>query len=385
MRGATGSRGLMIPLTILGLLLLVCRTASGQAEPLRIGLTEPRPVATSGAPDEADERLIRLLEEAFSSELQALGFAVAEPLAAPVRFDVRYLRSGARLTLLVTASDSESAALLGGGTFVGTADLALVNTVRQAAAEVAAQLRAAAAVDGTRPDTPVVLLRMTLRSPDEGAGIYLTDDARIGFIEDGMLELPFVPVALGSALVIEQRLDGYFSETRSIPITGEYMEVELAGLRPRIDWELSASWMTQRPAGAAVGLRRYLVPEMAYVQGTAQLASRYRFSAGSRASALVDTRLSLGLDVLSLAQRRLRLGFASGFGVTLSLLGAEETAYFFADPYLNVLSIALRWQLERFAPFLQADFVYYGDASTGHLNRGTHPYVSAGVLLPWRP
>lgn len=336
---------------------------------------------------EASARLEALLADALDAELRSAGLELAAASAdgASVLLDVRYLLAGSRVTLVLTARERETNAVIGGGVYAGAADLALVTTVRQAADETAVQLAAAAAVEGQLPRPPVVLLQLTLRSPDEGATVLLADDAEVGTISGGALEMPFVPVALGSELTLRVRRDGHYPLTHTIPVTQERMLAELPPLRPQVDWEIGFFWMPQRWAAAAVGFRRYFVPERLYVQSTNQLGTRYRFTAGSRASGLFDTRLSVGGYALAAPERPFRLGFSAGVGLTLSLLSGEDEAYFFADPYFNVFSVAVKWQFERFAPYLQMDAIYYGEADAGHLVRGTHPYASLGVLLPWNP
>ncbi len=344
-------------------------------------------VADAVAIGEANPRLEELLSDALDAELRAAGLelAASPDEDAAVLLEVRYLLSGSRVTVLLAAREPQRRAVVGGGVYAGTADLALVTTVRQAAEETVAQLSAAAAVDGELPRPPVVLLQLTLLSRDEGATVLLADDAEVGTIRNGELEMPFVPVAVGSELTVRLRRDGYYPMTHTIEITRERMVTDLPSLRPQVDWEIGLSWMPQRWAAAAVGFRRYVVPERLYLQSTNQLGTRYRFTEGSRASGLFDTRLAFGGYAIAAPQRPFRLGFATGVGLTLTVLSGEEQAYFFADPYFNVFSVALKWQFDRFAPYLQLDAVYYGEADAGHLARGTHQYASLGVLLPWNP
>lgn len=366
---------------LLCVLLLFAGPAVGYVAAIPVFVADAVPIG------ETNPRLEVLLADTLDAELRAAGLALAASPdeEATVLLEVRYLLVGTRVTLLLTAREPVQQAVIGGGVYAGTADLALVTTVRQAAEAIAAQLAAAAAVEGELPRPPVVLLQLTLRSADEGATVLLADDAEVGTISGGALEMPFVPVALGSELTLRVRRDGHYPLTHTIPVTQERMLAELPPLRPQVDWEIGFFWMPQRWAAAAVGFRRYFVPERLYVQSTNQLGTRYRFTAGSRASGLFDTRLSVGGYALAAPERPFRLGFSAGVGLTLSLLSGEDEAYFFADPYFNVFSVAVKWQFERFAPYLQMDAIYYGEADAGHLVRGTHPYASLGVLLPWNP
>ena len=382
-----GGQGRWIALLIIcALTLLVPWRAAAQDQPLRILVSGPHAAgASDNAAAETDRRLETLLRELIVNELQALGFAVDSTAAdADLQLDVFYLAGATRLTLVLSVTEVESAGVVAGGSWTGPMDLALVNVVRQAAEKLAHQIRAAAAVSRRHPQPPLVLQQLRLRSVDQGMTVYLSDELQLGIIEDGVLHAPFIPLQLGTQLQLRKQLDGYHSDSETITITAQYLDVELAALQPQIDWEISLSWMPQRWAGAAVGLRRYLLPERFYAQGTTQLSTRYRFAAGSRASSVLDTRLSAGGYLVAL-RNGFHLGASSGAGVTLSLLGGEGTAYWFADPYLNVFSVSAKWQFARFAPFIQTDLVYYGEAGTGYLVRGTHEYVSAGVLLPWQP
>ncbi len=382
-----GGHGRWIALLIFcALTLLVPWRAAAQEQPLRIVVSGPHAAGVSGnAVGEADRRLETLLRQWIVNELQTHGFAVNGAAAdADLRLDVFYLAGATRLTLVLSATEVESGGVVAGGSWTGTIDLALVNVVRQAADAMAGQIRAASAVSRQHPQPPLVLQQLRLRSADQGMAVYLSDELQLGIIEDGVLHAPFIPLQLGTQLQLRKQLDGYHSDSETITITAQYLDVELAALQPQIDWEFSLSWMPQRWAGAAVGLRRYLLPERFYAQGTTQLSTRYRFAAGSRASSVLDTRLSAGGYLVAL-RNGFHLGASSGAGVTLSLLGGEGTAYWFADPYLNVFSVSAKWQFARFAPFIQTDLVYYGEAGTGYLVRGTHEYVSAGVLLPWQP
>lgn len=366
---------------LLCVLLLLTGPAVGHVAAIPVFVADAVPIG------ETNPRLEVLLADTLDAELRSAGLALAASPDedATVLLEVRYLLAGTRVTLLLTAREPVQQAVIGGGVYAGTADLALVTTVRQAAEAIAAQLAAAAAVEGELPRPPVVLLQLTLRSPDEGATVLLADDAEVGTISGGSLELPFVPVAVGSDLTVRLQREGYQPLTHTIAITRERMVAELPPLRPRVDWEIGFSWMPQRWAAAAVALRRYVVPERLYLQSTNQLGTRYRFTEGSRASGLFDTRLSIGVYPIAAAEGAFRLGFSTGAGLTVTVLGGEEQAYFFADPYFNVFSVAGKWRFDRFAPYLQLDAVYYGEADTGHLVRGTHHYASLGVLLPWNP
>ena len=359
----------------------------------RIHVSSAQPASPEQTAGDTEARIAALLDEALVNEFRALGFAVSqdgdEPSKRPdaVEFTIssRFIIAGSRMTLVMTVRDPETNLVLGGGSFVGTPDLGLMNTVRVAAAEIGLQIRSVAAVLEPPPVPPRVLQTLTLYSADEGALVKLGDNTPLGRIHDGKLEAPFLPFALGSQLPLRTHLDGYHSVWHSITITDENMEVHLPSLRPRVNWEMQLSWMTQRWAGLALGFRRYLLPEQLYLQSTNQLSSRYRFAAGSQPSAVFDTRLSLGGYPITALNGRIRLGLSSGAGITFTLLRGEETAYYFADPYLKPLSLAVRRQFGRFAVFIEGDLVYYGQTKSGYLVRGTHGYFSVGVLIPCRP
>jgi hypothetical protein len=372
---------LILLLLALSPTILTAQTARGTRS---VGFVTPRELIST-SPGAGSERLARIIEETLIAELTAEGFSVDRTNGSPISLETIYHLSGSRVTLVLTVTETESTALIGGGMYTGTADLALVTAVRSAVRDLAGQLAAAGEVTGELPRPPTVLLGLHLISPNEGAQILLSDDLRVGSISDGTLDLPFIPIALGSTIIVEQRLDGFYPDRRSIVITDENMVVSLEPLRPIIRWEISASWMPQRWAGAALGIRRYLVPQRLYVQSTNQLSTRYRFSQGSRASAVFDTRVNIGGYVIAPEHRRFRLGLMTGGGFTFSALGAEDTAYVFADPYFNIFSIVARMQFDSFAPFVQADTIRYGQAGTGYLSPGTFPYFSLGVIVPWQP
>ncbi|TVQ37908.1 MAG: hypothetical protein EA384_10490 [Spirochaetaceae bacterium] len=389
------ARGFWITLVVIcALTLSVPAQAAAQDAALRIAVGWPRT-----ADDQPNRRLETLLQNSIISELRALGFVVAgvaaaaDPPVAPgdrpdehpdMHLDVLYAAGPVRLTLVLSVTETVSDGVVAGGSWTGTMDLALINVVRQAADEIAHQIRSAAAVSEPYPQPPRVLQQLRLRSVNEGMTVYLSDEVQLGVIEDGMLDVPFIPVLLGSQLQVRKQLAGYHDQTETLEITAERLDVQLSPLRPQVGWEMSLSWMPQRWAGAAVGLRRYLVPERFYAQSTSQLSTRYRFAAGSRGSGVLDTRLSLGGYPIAV-RGGFSLGASTGVGVTLSLLAGEGTAYLFADPYLNVVSLSAKWQFERLAPFIQWDLVHYGEAGTGYLLSGAYEYISAGVLLPWQP
>ena len=373
------------PALILVTVLLLAAPSLAPAQTLRsVGLELSRPAAGTGQTD-SDQRLASLITGTFSSELAAAGVDLRPASTADVLLSVQYQTAGARLVLVVTLTDRNTGFILGGGAYSGTTDLALVTTIRNAAEELAGQLRAAEGVVNERPRSPDIVRTLTVTSSNEGAQVLVGGERPAGRVSDGSVVLPFVPMEIGTSLLLETRLDGYYSRRQRVVITDETMTVALEPLEPIIRWEITGSWSPMRWAGAAAGLRRYLVPRRLYAQNTNQLSTRYRFAAGSRASTVLDTRLTLGGYVFAPAERRLRVGIASGVGMTLSALAGEEAIYAFVDPYFNIVSLELRVQLDRFAPFLQGDMVHYAAADSGYLTPGTAPYVSVGVLVPWRP
>ncbi len=365
--------------------LLLAAPPLASAQTIRsVGLEPPRAAAGTEQTDSA-QRLASLITGTFSSELAAAGVDLRPASAADVLLLVQYQIAGARLLMVVTLTDRVSGLVLGGGAYTGTADLALVTTIRAAAEELAVQLRDVERVVNERPRSPDIVRTVTVTSVDEGAGVLVGGELAAGRVSNGGLVLPFLPMEIGTSLLLETRLDGYYPRRQTVIITDETMVVALEPLEPIIRWEIAGAWSPMRWAGAAMGFRRYLVPRRLYAQSTNQLSTRYRFAAGSRASTVIDTRLSMGGYVFAPAERRLRIGIATGVGLTLSTLAGEQTVYTFVDPYFNIVSLELRLQLNRFAPFIQGEMIHYGAADSGYLNPGTMPYVSLGVLVPWRP
>ena len=372
------------PALVLVMVLLLAGPSLAPAQtPRAVGLMPPQAAAGTEQTD-STERLASLITGTFSSELAAAGVELRPSSAADVLLSVQYQIAGARLLMVVTLADRTSGLILGGGAYVGTADLALVTTIRGAAEELAAQLRDADRVVNERPRSPDIVRTVTVTSANEGAGVLVGGELFAGRVSGGRLELPFVPMEIGTALLLETRLDGYYPGWQTVVITDETMMVELEPLAPIVRWEIAGAWSPMRWAGAAVGFRRYLVPRRLYAQSTNQLSTRYRFAAGSRASTVIDTRLTLGGYVFAPAERRLRVGIATGVGLTLSTLAGEEAVYTFVDPYFNVVSLELRLQFNRFSPFVQGEMIHYGAADSGYLSPGTVPYVAVGVLVPWQ-
>lgn len=353
-------------------------------EPKTVALEPPRP-APGTEQTELTGRLASLIETTFEAELLARGVALTSTPEADLVLSVQFQTAGARLLMLATLTDRRTGRVVGGGAYPGTTDLALVTTIRAAAEQLSEQLIAVQPVVNERPRPPDILQTLVVTSLDEGAQVLVGGELPAGRITGGSLTLPFVPAEIGTSLLLETRREGYYPRRQMVVITDPTMTVALDALEPVIRWEIAGSWSPMRWAGAAVGFRRYVVPRRVYAQSTHQLSTRYRFTAGSRASAVIDSRLALGGYIYAPEEGRLRLGLSTGVGLTISSQVGEETLYTFVDPYFNVVSIELRLQFDRFAPFIQSDMIHYAASDSGFLRPGTVPYASVGVLIPWRP
>jgi hypothetical protein len=217
-------------------------------------------------------------------------------------------------------------------------------------------------------------IRVTLRSGDEGAEIYVEHSGLAGRILDGTLTLE---AQAGSTLRVEKRKAGYHPDREQFQLGDQPVDLPLRPLRRLTRFVLELCYTSSQFLGLGAGFRWYPVPDRLMVR-----ADAYGYvSAGSAFHQ--DLRLALGTYLFFSPERRLRAGLASGLGLIVSAL--DSAAH--RDWYWDIAELWLELGWDRWALFLRAEAKYALGNPGGLLERGFltgyGPQYTLGWLWKW--
>ena len=363
-----------------------CLTAQeAPLDHLRVMVFQPLSIDDASAANPADETTASLIGQAV---LNAVKSENAEIIQAPGWSDLRtadfvagteislildrarqagaqaavavsWFREGRRISLIGKVYDVWSARLLAGATRTGLDDLGLLNLTDEMTKELLGKLDAAAAgliaawgtttIDG-------ISQGLVLRSPDEGAIISLGATEELGIIHNGVLFLPFRPLALKQDITVTIARPGFYTRQYQFQAKDTAAEVSLPGLYPRSKWSFMAgidplmvfnsknSNQAAQILGLGAGLRYLPLDEAWYIQFW------YLFKE-PRSNAVVSgvtppTWFMHDLSVTAAVALMppdwiFRLFIGAGLGAYLTAAGTSGTATFF-DPYIELPAIDIQ-------------------------------------------
>ena len=221
---------------------------------------------------------------------------------------------------------------------------------------------------------PIAEIRVTLRSQDEGAEIYVGQGQRAGRIQAGTLA---IDARAGAMLSVEKRKSGYHADREDFQLGNQPVEIPLRPLRRITRFGLELCYTSSQFLGLGAGFRWYLIPDYLMIR-----ADEYTyFSAGSAFHQ--DVRVAIGSYLFTPPHWRVRLALAGGLGVILSVF--EGSAY--GDWYWEVADLWLDVNWNRWALFFRAEAKYALGAGGGLLERGLlsgyGPQYTLGWLWKW--
>jgi hypothetical protein len=347
--------------------------------------------------DEEANAFGKALEDALGRALSAENFRVVESTEAlegrrdlAAQASARALGAGVRwvsfadlglsekriaYTLRVyDAAESALAAAASFSTYAGLSSLPLMEDSAKSAAAKAAAYRAALAGEGGKP----VQYRITLNSPDEGASVFIGPAGKagslaVGTIEGGALQLPYLPFAVGTKIVIGLSARG--RRALEIPVElGEEAPTLEAHALSRIDREnLILGTGPGRLLGLGATYRYFLKSEWSFYFLNDRLFAGYDFQKASKPVLHLEAWEGLGSYLVLPPSSRFRLGACVGGGFLFThLSGASSAASsaVFVDLALMPVEAFFEYRPARGPTYCLSMRGAYSLSSSGLLGRG---------------
>jgi hypothetical protein len=204
-------------------------------------------------------------------------------------------------------------------------------------------------------------------------------ELEVGTIQGGQLLVPFSPYPIGSVIPLTLQKAGYHSQTVEVALEARRVETEIPRLTAASSIGLSVLWTSSYVAGAGLGVRYYVEPDLFYVLG-----EHYRVFGGGDGPRDVwsaDSRIAIGL-YMAPPQSLLRPYGEFGGGFIQTDLEAQDSRLrddpLYLDFYTGV-AVGLELSLGRLKPFVRAEVDYALGVTVNNLlgNRWLSPPVTA--------
>ncbi len=225
-------------------------------------------------------------------------------------------------------------------------------------------------------------------SSDEGCEIWLKDKEKLGVVKDGKLILPYMPLTVGSALLIEKKKEGCYSAEEELQLTQVKNEINLMPLERIFGSGLFFTWTTGQFIGLGVGYMGTINERYVYWG-----AENYLFI---QVNETEDMNPVIHDDIRGFILSKFRFAegfpltfsFSSGLGVIFSLLTIED-APVYIDFYLNPLNFHLEYALSDYMLFLRVEYKIALGLGRNLLGSGMIafaegvPLFTLGVITRW--
>jgi len=258
-----------------------------------------------------------------------------------------------QLVLEIKCYDVEQNALVTGVFKTARINLSVYNVIGEAVAELIPGIR----LIGPPPvnESPVVE-KIALLSEDEGADIYLGNEGFVGRIENGQLQLPPIPFAIGSQITIEKRKDAYHPGVETIKLKEPEMLIELKPLRKKARTVTELNWTLGQLLGFGLAQRLYLNPDSFFLAGEHYLYVQHNF-ADSKPVFHHDLRVLVGGYLFTGPHATLRMNLTTGFGMIVTYYWlADQPMY--ADFYWNLVNFALELNFRKHMLYIRSEQKY---------------------------
>lgn len=228
---------------------------------------------------------------------------------------------------------------------------------------------------------------VVLLSGDEGTEIYLNRIMRLGVITEGRLTLPYLPLTLGSKIVIEKRKEGYFNDVEEFVLEDEWQELPLRPLEKIIYHEGLFIYSIGQLAGFGLGYRYHFIPGKLFVGGENYLFLQIPASPEGRIVWHDDLRALVGFYLLNIPGFPYKIELSTGIGAVFTLLTIPN-APLFTDFYFNLVNITIGFRLWDFEFYVREELklaLGLGPNLLGFnfiLINGQFPIFTMGVKLP---
>jgi hypothetical protein len=225
-------------------------------------------------------------------------------------------------------------------------------------------------------------------SPNEGCEIWLKDSGKLGVVKDGKLVLPYMPLTVGSTILIEKKKQGYYSAVEEVKLAGIKNEINLMPLERIFGSGLFFTWTTGQFVGLGVGYmdtidERYVywgVENYFFLQVNDTQDMNPVIHDDIRGFILNKFRFAEGFP--------LTISFSSGLGMIFSLLTIEDSPIYL-DLYLNPLNFHIEYAMSDYVLFLRAEYKIALGLGRNLLGSGLIvfeegvPLFTLGVITQW--
>lgn len=229
--------------------------------------------------------------------------------------------------------------------------------------------------------------QIILLSGDEGAEIYVNGVMRVGVITDGRLALPFMPLNLGSKLVIEKRREGYYSDTEEFRLDEEWVELQLRPMERQVLHELAFVYTVGQFLGFGLGWHFHVVPRTVFLGAEEYFYLQVSDKSSSHTVLHNDLRVLAGLYLLSSPGVAFKVSLSTGAGLILTLLTIPPYPLY-TDFYFNLINITVEFRIGDIAFYVREETklgLGIGDNLLGgsfFLINGEVPIFSFGMKIP---
>jgi hypothetical protein len=250
-------------------------------------------------------------------------------------------------------------------------------------------------IKGVTPDTTPKTERVSkgyvqqivVLSGDEGAEIYVNGVMRVGVITDGRLALPFMPLNLGTKLVIEKRREGYYSDTEEFRLDEEWVELPLRPMERQVSHELAFIYTLGQFLGFGAGWHYHIAPRTFFLGAEEYFYLQVSDSTNSHAVVHNDLRVLAGMYLLNTPGVAFKVALSTGAGFILTLLTIPPYPLY-TDFYFNLINITVEFKIGDLSFYVREETklgLGIGDNLLGggfYLIRGEIPIFSFGAKIP---
>ena len=230
-------------------------------------------------------------------------------------------------------------------------------------------------------------IRVTLRSPDEGAEVLLAGEEPAGVIEDGRLVLE---TQADSRLILTKRKDGYHEEAQEFRLRGKDRQLRLRPLKSKTQRSLELQYTGMQFIGLGGGYRHYLLPDRLFLGGDNYFYLQLPGPGVQNGSILYhdDLRALIGTYLLFPPSSPFRVGLSTGVGAIFTLAPIGGDLQLYTDLYWSYLSFWLEYSRSHWSAYYRVDGKYsLGLFSNllGRRNLSTEgpPPMTVGVMWKW--
>lgn len=215
---------------------------------------------------------------------------------------------------------------------------------------------------------------ITLTSRYEGATVYLDQNQPLGRIQNGQLELPFHPMAMGQKmkLLIEQK--GFYPKTITLVLDGETLVADTGPLFAQTHAAVNVNYAFPSVLGLGIGGRYYPLPDLLFLELRENIFSTgfLKNDNGQETMLHFDTSFLVAYYPIFPVDFpfRISIGVGGGYLASVPLKGGQHND----DWYLTMCNLSLECNLPSAALYFAPEVRFYNPWVPAH--------AALGVGLP---